>query len=72
MDNDFDYTDLGSEIGDEPPEFSIGNVIESFSKRGLINTINDEVIGPHAHLLFLLFIILIIGIIVGVIQIVMP
>ncbi len=57
-----------SELGDEPPEVSIGLIISTFRNRGIIEAMNDEILGPHIHLFFLLSIVFFITIIIGIIQ----
>jgi len=61
-----EYTD--TEIGDEPPDVSIGLLFSTFRKRGIVDTLNDEALGPHTHLMLLLSIVFIIAIIIGGIQ----
>jgi hypothetical protein len=56
------------EVGDEPPEVSIGTIINAFRTRGFMDTINDEVLGPHVHLFVLLSIVFLITIIIGIVQ----
>jgi hypothetical protein len=68
MDDDFNPVGTEPEIGDEPPEVSIGLIISTFRTRGFINTINDDVLGPHVHLFLLLSIVLVITLIIGVIS----
>lgn len=57
-----------SEIGEKPPVFSFGLLFASIQRRGLIETLNDEALGPHTHLLLLLSIVFLIAIIIGLIQ----
>ena len=70
MDNDYYSSDLEAEIPDEPPKVSIGSIIENFRTRGLVATLDDEVLGPHTHLFVLLSIVFLIAIIIGIIQLV--
>ena len=53
------------EIGEEPPEFSIKDLLRSFRTRGIKATLDDENIGPHSHLVVLLGIIFLISIVIG-------
>lgn len=57
-----------AEVGDEPPKVSIGSLINTFRTRGIIDTLNDEELGPHTHLFLLLSIVMFITIIIGIIQ----
>ncbi len=59
------YQDI-DEVGEEPPEFSIGLLLHSFRTRGFFQTLNDENIGPHSHLIVILGIVFIISILIGV------
>ncbi len=68
MDDEYSGGSLEQEIGDEPPEMSIGSIINTFRTRGIIDALNDEVMGPHTHLFLLLSIVLLIAIIIGFIQ----
>jgi hypothetical protein len=61
---------LDTEIGEEPPAVSLGLILTNFMRRGIVDTLNDEALGPHTHLIFLLGIVLLIAIIIGVIQLV--
>jgi hypothetical protein len=54
------------EIGETPPEVSISSLINTFRKRGIMATLDDENLGPHTHLLLLLGIVFIISIIIGI------
>ncbi len=60
---DFDSDQV---IGEEPPEVSIGLLLETFKKKGIVEALNDENLGPHTHLLFLLGLVTIISIIIGI------
>ena len=71
MDNDNRYPGTNPEIGDEPPEFSIGTIISMFRERGIVNTLDDEAYGPHTHLLLLLSIVFLIALIIGAVQLAM-
>ncbi|WP_455393173.1 hypothetical protein [[Eubacterium] cellulosolvens] len=68
MDTEYDQKQFEPEIGDEPPDFSIGSIINMFRTRGFIDTINDEVFGPHVHLFLLLSVVLFITIIIGLVS----
>ena len=68
MDDEDSIYGMDTEIGDEPPEVSIGSIIQTFRTRGIVATLNDDVIGPHTHLFLLLSIILLITIIIGIAQ----
>ena len=68
MDNDDDTISFKSEIGEEPPEVSIGSIVKAFQTRGFVDTMNDEALGPHTHLFVLLSIIFFIAVIIGLIQ----
>jgi len=68
MDNDDDTISFESEIGEEPPEVSIGSILLAFRTRGFVDTMNDEAMGPHTHLFVLLSIIFFIAIIIGLAQ----
>ena len=68
MDDDLTRSGDNPEIGDEPPEVSIGLIISTFRTRGIIAALNDEVLGPHNHLFFLLSIVFLITIIIGILQ----
>ena len=68
MEREIYTTSSEPEIGDEPPEVSIGAIISMFRTRGLLNTLNDEEFGPHVHLFFLLSIVFVITIIIGIIS----
>ena len=67
---DEEYTDIGygQEISEEPPEFSIGNLITTFREKGIINALNDEAMGPHTHLFLLLTLVFFLAIIIGIAQ----
>ena len=62
---DLDYSS-DQEIGDEPPEVSIGLLLDTFKKKGIVEALNDERLGPHTHLLFLLGLVTLISIIIGI------
>jgi hypothetical protein len=62
---DLDYS-TGQELGEKPPEVSIGLLIETFKKKGIVEALNDESLGPHTHLLFLLGLVTLISIIIGI------
>jgi hypothetical protein len=66
MDEEYQDLEFKSEIGEEPPQVSIGSLINSFRTRGINATLNDENIGPHSHLFFLLSLVFLLSIIVGV------
>jgi hypothetical protein len=70
MDEDLNNIGAETEVGDEPPEVSISSIISTFRTRGIIDTLNDEVLGPHVHLFLLLSLIFLIAIIVGIVQLV--
>jgi hypothetical protein len=53
------------EIGENPPEFSISELLNSFRTRGFLATLDDENIGPHSHLIVILGIVFLISIIIG-------
>ena len=55
-------------IPDEPPEFSIGKVLKLFRERSFSEVIKDEAWGPHVHLVLILFIVFVIAIVIGIIQ----
>jgi len=59
-----DYFD--SSVGTEGPDFSIGSYFSSVAKRGLKKTLTDGAMEPHAHLISLLLIVLVIAILGGV------
>ena len=54
------------EIGEEPPKVSFGILLDNFRSRGFKETMNDESLGPHTHLLLLLSMIFLISIIIGI------
>jgi hypothetical protein len=66
MDEEFQELKFQEEIGEEPPQVSIGGLINSFRTRGINATLNDENIGPHSHLLLLLSLVFLISIIIGI------
>ena len=68
MDSEYESMYTDTEIGDEPPEFSIKAIISSFRTRGLLATMDDEALGPHVHLFLLLMIIFSLSIIIGISQ----
>ena len=68
MAEDYEIFNINSEIGEEPPEVSIGIIINAFRTRGIIDTLNDEAMGPHTHLFVLLSIIFLIASIIGLVQ----
>ena len=59
-----DYT--AQEIGEEPPEVSIGILLDTFKKKGFVKALDDEELGPHTHLLMLLGLVTLISIIIGI------
>jgi hypothetical protein len=62
------FTEDTPVVGDEPPDVSIGSIINTFRTRGIMDTLNDEELGPHTHLFLLLSIVLFITIIIGIVQ----
>ena len=54
------------ELGEEPPDASIGSIISSFRTRGFKETLNDEGMGPHTHLFVLLGLVFFIAVFVGI------
>ena len=70
MDEDDSYIEEfgDTEIGDEPPDVSVGLILSNFRKRGIVATLNDEALGPHTHLMLLLSIVFIIALIIGGVQ----
>lgn len=61
--------DTMPEVNDpEPPELSIGGVLEVVRKKGLVGAISDDAWGPHVHLLMIISIIFIIAIVIAIIQ----
>ncbi len=54
-------------IPEEPPDFSIGEMIGMFRERSFSEILQDEAWGPHVHLLIILFTVFIIAIIIGLI-----
>lgn len=63
MDPD-DYFD--ESVGTEGPVFSLGDFFSSVVKSGIKKTLTDGGMEPHAHLISLLLIVLVIAIIGGV------
>ncbi|MDP6154835.1 MAG: hypothetical protein QGH39_11715 [Candidatus Thermoplasmatota archaeon] len=59
-----DYFDPS--VGTEGPEFSLGKFFSSVLKRGIKETLTDGGMEPHAHLISLLLIVLVIAIVGGV------
>ncbi len=41
-------------VGDEIPQFSIPRIIDTIKTKGPIGAYNDEEMGPHIHLSFLI------------------
>lgn len=54
------------EVGEEGPPFSLMKFFSSIRKRGIMATIKDRSLEPHAHLIILLSIVLLIALISGV------
>lgn len=54
-------------IPEEPPEFSIGEMIGMFRERSFSEILKDEAWGPHVHLLIILVTVFFIAIVIGVI-----
>jgi hypothetical protein len=54
-------------IPDEPPEFSVFQIINMIRERGFSESIKDEAWGPHVHLMIILCTVFLIAIIIGVI-----
>lgn len=65
VDDDFNGN-ISQEIGEEPPEVSIGLLLDTFKKKGLVGALSDEELGPHTHLLMLLGLVTLISIIIGI------
>ncbi len=55
------------DVGEEGPAFSVGEFFRSVGKRGLKGTLRDKAMEPHAYLITLLSIFIIMAISVGVI-----
>lgn len=55
------------DVGEEGPAFSVGEFFRSVGKRGLKATLRDPAIEPHAHLITLLSIVLVMAIGAGVV-----
>jgi len=51
----------------EAAEFSIGEFMDAVKRKGIKGALNDERLGPHAHLIMLLFMVFIIAIIVSLV-----
>jgi hypothetical protein len=66
MENNQEPSYTEQEIGDEPPDVSILGIISTFRTRGFIDTINDDILGPHVHLFLLLSIVFVITIFIGI------
>ena len=67
MQEEYFNANMDQELPEDPPEFSIGVLMSNFSTRGVFNTINDEALGPHAHLFVLLCIVFLLAMLIGVI-----
>ncbi len=67
MDHD-DYFDPS--VGTEGPEFSVGQYFSSVAKRGVKETLTDGAMEPHAHLISLLLVVLVIAMVAGVLFII--
>lgn len=67
MQEEYEYAEMSQELPEHPPEFSIGLLLSAFSQRGVFNTMNDEALGPHAHLFVLLCIVFLLASLIGVI-----
>jgi len=63
-----DYFDAS--VGTEGPKFSIGKYFSSMLSRGMKETLTDAGMEPHAHLISLLLIVLIIASVAGVLFII--
>ncbi len=59
------------EVGSEQPDASIGSIIGTFRDKGIIGAIDDESMGPHTHLAFLLSLVFLLAIIIGIVQLAM-
>ena len=71
MDEESEITTFKPDVGEEPPELSIGNIIAAFREKGIMNAINDESMGPHTHLVLLLALVFFLAIIIGIVQLAM-
>ncbi len=49
----------------EPPSFSIPRIIATVKEKGVFKAMDDEEMGPHVHLLFLLMMVTFIAIVIA-------
>ncbi|UCH88027.1 MAG: hypothetical protein JSV49_07080 [Thermoplasmata archaeon] len=56
--------DPSPEVNDaEPPRYSLGGVLNTVKKKGLLEALADDAWGPHVHLTLLLTVIIFIAIV---------
>lgn len=51
----------------ELPKFSIPKIFATISKRGAWKAMDDEAMGPHVHLFYLLIMVFVIAVIIGIV-----
>lgn len=51
----------------ELPGFSIPKIFATISKRGAWKAMDDEAMGPHVHLFYLLIMVFVIAVVIGIV-----
>lgn len=49
----------------EPPRFSIPQILKTIQEVGLLKAMDDDDMGPHVHLMYLLIMVFFIAVIIG-------
>lgn len=57
-------------VGQAPPKFSFKLMMATIRRKGIFNAMNDEEIGPHVHLTYLMIAVAIVAIIVSLVLLV--
>jgi len=51
----------------ELPRFSLPKIFATISKRGAWKAMDDEEMGPHVHLFYLLIMVFVIAVVIGIV-----